>query len=109
MKNIKFFLEDFSKIFLLFCSFNPFSYMLTAAVGSAQFSAELSYANIPLIAEYLDIINVMAYDLHGPWDDVLGINAPLHAGLQDRSSKQKQLNMEAIVKYWLEMGKRKRT
>ncbi|XP_017092569.2 chitinase-3-like protein 1 [Drosophila bipectinata] len=84
----------------------PFGFMLSAAVGSAQFSAEISY-DIPAIVPYLDLINVMAYDLHGPWDPVLGINAPLYASKKDASDasgRQQQLNVDAIVKYWLQAG-----
>ncbi|EDW32817.1 GL10147 [Drosophila persimilis] len=81
----------------------PFSYILSAAVGSAQFSAETSY-EIPAIVPYLDLINVMAYDLHGPWDEVVGINAPLYPAASDKSERQKQLNVDAIFKYWLNAG-----
>ncbi|KAI8036931.1 chitinase-3-like protein 1 [Drosophila gunungcola] len=84
----------------------PFGFMLSAAVGSAQFSAEISY-DIPAIVPYLDLINVMAYDLHGPWDDVVGINAPLYAAASDASDstgRKQQLNVDAIVKYWLLAG-----
>ncbi|XP_037944920.1 chitinase-3-like protein 1 [Teleopsis dalmanni] len=82
---------------------DPFNYLLTAAVGSAEFSASLSY-NIPEVSKYLDIISVMAYDLHGPWDDVIGINAPLYGGNSDKTKREKQLNVDAIIKYWLSKG-----
>uniref|UniRef100_A0A1A9V627 chitinase n=1 Tax=Glossina austeni TaxID=7395 RepID=A0A1A9V627_GLOAU len=81
----------------------PFGYLLTAAVGSVQLSAEMSY-DIPEMCKYLDVVNVMAYDLHGPWDQAVGINAPLHAGLADNTDYTRQLNLEAIVKYWLSKG-----
>jgi GH18 family chitinase len=29
---------------------------------------------------YLDFINVMTYDMHGPWDMVTGHNAPVFPG-----------------------------
>ncbi|EDW85810.1 uncharacterized protein Dwil_GK23269 [Drosophila willistoni] len=81
----------------------PFSYLLSAAVGSAQFSAEISY-NIPEVVPYLDLINIMAYDLHGPWDAVLGINAPLSPKSNDSLPREQELNVDAIVKYWLKAG-----
>nr|ARA90555.1 chitinase-like protein [Chrysomya megacephala] len=81
----------------------PFGYILSAAVGSAEFSAELSY-NIPEMVKYLDLINVMAYDLHGPWDPVVGINAPLYAGPLDTTERAKQFNFDAIAKYWINQG-----
>lgn len=82
---------------------SPFGYILSAAVGSAEFSAELSY-DIPAIVAYLDLINVMAYDLHGPWDETVGVNAPLYAGPNDNTKREIQLNVDAIIKYWLGAG-----
>ncbi|EDW04732.1 GH12757 [Drosophila grimshawi] len=82
---------------------DPFGYMLSAAVGSAEFSAEISY-DIPAISQYLDLINVMAYDLHGSWDATVGINAPLYAGAKDATKRERQLNVDAVVKYWLGAG-----
>lgn len=84
-------------------SLEPFGYILTAAVGSVKFSADLSY-DIPEMMKYLDFVNVMAYDLHGPWDQVVGINAPLYEGPADTTEISKQLNFDAIVKYWLNKG-----
>ncbi|XP_034479846.1 acidic mammalian chitinase [Drosophila innubila] len=82
---------------------DPFGYILSAAVGSAEFSAEVSY-DIPAIVPYLDLINVMAYDLHGPWDETVGINAPLYAGACDTTRRANQLNVDAVVQYWLGAG-----
>uniref|UniRef100_T1P9P3 chitinase n=1 Tax=Musca domestica TaxID=7370 RepID=T1P9P3_MUSDO len=81
----------------------PFGYLLTAAVGSVKSSADISY-DIPEMMKYLDFVNVMAYDLHGPWESVVGINAPLYAGPQDTTDHSKQMNVDAIVKYWLSKG-----
>ncbi|XP_017477717.1 PREDICTED: chitinase-3-like protein 1 [Rhagoletis zephyria] len=82
---------------------DPFQYLLSAAVGSSADSASRSY-DIPEVSKYLDIISVMAYDLHGPWDPVTGNNAPLYEGPNDLTAKNKQLNLEAIIKYWLAQG-----
>ncbi|XP_018787057.1 PREDICTED: chitinase-3-like protein 1 [Bactrocera latifrons] len=82
---------------------DPYEYLLTGAVGSSAESASKSY-NITEISKYLDLINVMAYDLHGPWDPVTGNNAPLFAGPNDITEKNKQLNLDAIIKYWLSEG-----
>lgn len=81
----------------------PFGFLLSAAVGSAEFSASLSY-DIPAIVCYLDLINVMAYDLHGPWDATVGINAPLYAGGNDTTKRELQLNVDACINYWLAAG-----
>ncbi len=47
----------------------------------------------------------MAYDLHGPWDDSIGLNAPLYESSADQTSIEKQLNVNASVHYWLQSGK----
>lgn len=96
-------LDLFSWFFPAF-SLEPFGYLLTAAVGSVKSSADISY-DIPEMMKYLDFVNVMAYDLHGPWESVVGINAPLYAGPQDTTDHSKQMNVDAIVKYWLSKGK----
>ena len=81
----------------------PHNYLISLAVGGAQFSAEKSY-NIPAIAAQVDFINMMTYDLHGPWDGMTGINGAMYAGSADHSVLQKQMNVDACVKYWLSAG-----
>lgn len=66
--------------------------ILTAAVAAAEFSMSLSY-DVPMVSKYLDMINLMAYDLHGPWDQMTGINAPLYPSSKDVSETQKMLNV----------------
>ena len=57
--------------------------LLTAAV-SAGFSTINAGYDAPQIAKYLDILNLMAYDLHGSWDPVTGH----HAAMADDGGKQ---------------------
>jgi hypothetical protein len=45
---------------------------------------------------YLDFINVMTYDLHGSWDAITGENAPLYAGIADRTADSETLNVVSI-------------
>lgn len=47
----------------------------------------------------------MAYDLHGPWDDYIGLNAPLYESDSDKTVIERQLNVNASVHYWLRSGK----
>lgn len=82
---------------------NPHNYLVSIAVGGVQFSAEKSY-NIPAVAAQVDFINVMTYDLHGPWEKMTGINGAMYAGPADHSATQKQLNVDACVKFWLSAG-----
>lgn len=81
----------------------PHGLILTAAVASAEFSSGLSY-DIPNVSKYLDLINIMAYDLHGAWENTVGINAPMHPSAVDQSALQKQLNVIASVQYWINQG-----
>lgn len=53
-------------------------YLVTAAVAATASAADISY-NIPAFAANLDFINLMAYDLHGPFDGRTGQNAPLYS------------------------------
>ncbi|WP_417899724.1 glycosyl hydrolase family 18 protein [Bacillus haimaensis] len=51
-------------------------YLLTIAAGASKAHA----ANLELteIHPYLDYIQLMTYDIHGEWDPLSGLNAPLH-------------------------------
>ena len=55
------------------------------------------------ITKYLDFINLMAYDLHGSWENFTGHNAPLYAR-SDEIDKQAELNVDYALKYWLDNG-----
>ncbi|XP_065368948.1 probable chitinase 10 [Calliphora vicina] len=83
--------------------FEPYGYLLTAAIGPAEYSPQLSY-NISEMVKYLDFINVMAYDLHGPWESEIGHNAPLYAGSLDTTERAKQHSFDGLAKYWLSQG-----
>lgn len=72
--------------------FDKHKLLLTAAVAAAEPSASLSY-DIPAISKYLDFINVMTYDLYGPWDKTTGLNAPLYSG---HGSSELKLNVVSI-------------
>lgn len=76
--------------------------ILTAAVGVAQSHITASY-DIPNMSLYLHYILLMAYDLRGTWDGVAGQNAPLYASSKESSSLS-ALNVDAIVKNWLNQG-----
>ena len=39
----------------------------------------------------MDLINLMTYDLHGAWENFLGLNSPLYAR-SDETGEQAQLN-----------------
>lgn len=52
---------------------------------------------IDTINRYLDIINVMAYDLHGPWDLATGANAPLYPASNEKTPEELELNVVIII------------
>ena len=70
---------------------------MTAAVAAGLKYIKSGY-ELPEVYKYLDIINIMANDLHGGWDNVTGSNAPLYAHQFDTD---KTLNVDFAVRYWL--------
>ncbi|XP_014210861.1 chitinase-3-like protein 1 [Copidosoma floridanum] len=76
--------------------------LLSAAVAGAKKSSSLSYI-MPEVSQYLDIINVMAYDLHGSWEANTGINSPLYPGSWEVGD-DRQLNVNACINYWISSG-----
>ena len=68
--------------------------MLTAAVAAGKKVIETAYA-ISKLAEILDFVSVMAYDLHGYWDGITGH----HTALVDPSGSN--LTVSFAVDYWL--------
>ena len=58
------------------------------------------YQNWP---KYLDFINVMTYDFHGQWEEVVGHNSPLFP-LNSASSFQKKLTVDFAAKEWARQG-----
>lgn len=83
-------------------------YLLTAAAPASP----LVIANIEveLIHPFLDWINVMTYDFHGPWggelDPVTNFNAPLHPAAGDPSPEpaRSSFNLAAAVRAYLDLG-----
>ncbi|XP_046972453.1 chitinase-3-like protein 1 [Vanessa cardui] len=85
-------------------AFEKYGLLLTAAVSSVKSSASLSY-DIPSIVQYLDLVNVMTYDMYGAWDPKTGHNAPLHRSEGDLNINKDQLNtVDVALEYWLEQG-----
>jgi chitinase len=80
-------------------------YLLTIAapVGPAI------YANIELnkITNYLDWVNLMAYDFHGSWESMTNFNAPMHAMADDPTSDpviKEKFNVDSAVQGYLQNG-----
>ena len=50
--------------------------LLSAAVGAGATVIKNGY-NVKQLAQLLDYVALMAYDLHGSWEDAVGFNSPL--------------------------------
>ena len=74
---------------------NPYLLTIAAPAGA------LYYDKIELenIHPYLDFINLMAYDFHGPWDTITNLHAPLNGDPADPSYTQGLYADHAIQDY----------
>ncbi|XP_049847871.1 probable chitinase 2 [Schistocerca gregaria] len=86
--------------------FDKHGYYLCAAVGASNQAADISY-HVPSLSKYLDRIFVMAYDLHGSWDGVTGIHAPLYrTNAYDNTNNETlaSLYVDNCIHGWLNRG-----
>ncbi|CAH2058203.1 unnamed protein product, partial [Iphiclides podalirius] len=84
--------------------FDKHGLLLSAAVAAVKDMASLSY-DIPGISKYLDLVNIMTYDLYGPWDPTTGHNAPLHKGESQAQFPKEQLyTVDVAIDYWIGSG-----
>jgi GH18 family chitinase len=75
-------------------------YLLTIAAGGGP-GMDQRYERSEIV-QYLDWINVMAYDLHGPWDKTTNFNAPLYQSTNDPGDSS--LNVDAVMQDYLSSG-----
>jgi len=76
--------------------------LLSAAVAAGKWYASQAY-EIPKIAQALDWIDLMSYDLHGSWERQAGI----HTALFPRKGEQganRELNVAGAINIWLKGG-----
>ncbi|XP_067672469.1 chitotriosidase-1-like [Haliotis asinina] len=76
--------------------------LFTAAVAAGKSTIDTAY-EIPEISQILDYISVMAYDLHGSWENITGHNSPMYSRV-DESQEDKYLNLHWAAEYWVKMG-----
>ncbi len=81
-------------------SANGTHYLLTIAAGGGPGMDQRYERN--QIAQYLDWINLMTYDLHGTWDNLTNFNAPLYQDTNDPGDSS--LNVDAVVQDYLDAG-----
>jgi len=77
--------------------------LLTAAVGVGKPTAEAAY-DIPGMSQYLDLMNLMTYDLHGTWEDRTGCVAPLYTTEEDIQLAGYDLSVSWAIDFWLAKG-----
>ncbi|CAF2066707.1 unnamed protein product [Rotaria magnacalcarata] len=76
--------------------------LLTAAVAAYRPKIEAGY-DVRDVCQYLDYINLMAYDYHGSWNTHTGFNSPLYPRSSEKGDKR-LLNQQATVDTWIEGG-----
>ena len=75
-------------------------YVLT--IAGAAGTGYLANIQPRAVAEIVDHVFLMAYDLHGPWDRYADLNAPLYTPTE--SSPQYRSSVDAAVDAWLKAG-----
>ena len=75
-------------------------YLLTAAFPGGP-GMDNRYERSQVVKS-LDWINLMTYDLHGPWDPTTNFNAPLYQANDDPGDSS--LNVDAVVTDYLDAG-----
>uniref|UniRef100_A0A8C0CVK0 chitinase n=1 Tax=Balaenoptera musculus TaxID=9771 RepID=A0A8C0CVK0_BALMU len=81
---------------------NKPSLLISAAVSAGKGTIETAY-QIPEMSKYMDLINMMTYDLRGSWDGFTGEDSPLFAGPNDKGD-YKYFNVDYAMNYWKNQG-----
>lgn len=77
--------------------------LLLSAAVPASFEAISAGYDVPTINKYLDFMNVMTYDFHGDWEQVVGHNSPLFP-LNSATAYQKKLTLDFSAGEWVRQG-----
>lgn len=76
--------------------------LLSAAVGVGQNRVDNSY-EVKEIVKYVDFLNVMTYDFHGPWNQITGFKSPLFSRTSNVRFNSK-LSQKWAIDYWISQG-----
>jgi len=76
--------------------------LLTAAVGAGKNTIDAAYERNEL-GKYLDILNLMTYDMHGVWDGMTGHHAAM-ASDGGSTDFRKEFTVPYAVDYWIAGG-----
>ncbi|MFG2824243.1 glycoside hydrolase family 18 protein [Kitasatospora sp. NPDC048365] len=79
-------------------------YLLTAAVPAGE--AKADQLEIPKVAKSVDWLNLMTYDLHGPWESLGPTNhqANLYTDPADMATSNGRLSADRVVRHYLDKG-----
>ncbi|XP_013404709.1 probable endochitinase [Lingula anatina] len=77
--------------------------LLTSAVSAGKGTINVAY-DVPALARDLDFINVMTYDFNGGWSSHVGLNSPLYGRSTEKEWQRAELNANAAMKYWEQLG-----
>ena len=82
--------------------FDANGWLLTAAVPAPKSRIDPGY-DVPKVAQLLDFINVMNYDMHGTWEPYADHHAKLFKR-EDDYYPYNSLNVDFAMKYWHQKG-----
>lgn len=74
-------------------------YLLTIAAGASNYY--IGNTEVDKFHNYLDFVNLMTYDINGPWDSYSDFNSPLYSS---DNSFQYEISIDSCVKAWLNAG-----
>uniref|UniRef100_A0A452J6F4 Acidic mammalian chitinase n=1 Tax=Gopherus agassizii TaxID=38772 RepID=A0A452J6F4_9SAUR len=77
--------------------------LISTAVSSGRGTIETAY-QIPQMSKYMDLINVMTYDVRDSWEGFTGENSPLFAGPADQGSYIYFNVVNCAMNYWKDNG-----
>jgi chitinase len=83
-------------------AFEPHGYLLTAVISAKKSIVDKSY-DVPQLSNFLDFINVVAYDFHGEWDPFTGHTAPLYPKDSDREN-DRESTVEFSIDNFIKSG-----
>ena len=75
-------------------------YLLTIAAGASNYYIENT--EVDKFQNYLDYVNLMTYDIHGPWDTYSDFNSPLYNNGDE--SHQYKISIDSSTKAWINAG-----
>lgn len=79
--------------------FDEAQVLLMATVAANFVSVKKSY-NVPAMVQYLDTINLMTFDYHGPWEQKTGVIAPQKEIVSYRSVKKQAIILKIIFNFF---------